>query len=73
MRIQVRVMPRSKNRGVIKLEDGTWLVRVTEPAQNGKANTAVLEELARHFGIPKTSLSIVLGSGSRLKVIEIPA
>ncbi len=72
MRIQVKVVPRAKKREVRQLADGTWRVAVAAPAEGGRANSELIEALAKHFDVPKGSLWIVRGQTSRLKQIEIP-
>lgn len=73
--IRVRVTPRaSSNR--IKLEhqqDGSLLFRVyvTVPAQDGKANEAVIKLLAKELGIAKSALTITHGLTDRNKIIKI--
>lgn len=71
MRLAVRVIPRAKRAGVESLSDGSLRVRVTQPAQDGRANDAVLEALAEHFGVPRRCVSLVRGASSRQKVVEI--
>ncbi len=44
---------------------------VTAPPENGKANAALLKLLARTWKLPKTSLTIAAGAGSRRKVVHI--
>lgn len=56
---------------VEKLADGTFVVKVKEPAKEGKANQAVIEALAGHFAIPKRSVTILHGHTSRCKLVEI--
>jgi uncharacterized protein YggU (UPF0235/DUF167 family) len=73
--IQVKVTPRAKQVR-IKVEqapDGTDLYRVyvTAPAENGKANEAVIALLAESFGVAKSSLSLELGYTGRLKTVRI--
>ncbi len=70
MRIQIKVKPRSKVSDVTQKDDG-YVVRVKEPAEDGKANKAVIEVLAKHFGLPKRAVSIVKGHQSRNKVAEL--
>ncbi|MCX5998397.1 MAG: DUF167 domain-containing protein [Chloroflexi bacterium] len=70
MKIRVRVRPNSKTEEVV--EDGDiLLLRVKEPATEGKANRAATRLLARHLNIPGTRLRILSGFKSRIKVIEI--
>jgi len=72
MRMTVRVTPRARRRGIERAEDGTWIVRVTEPAEDGRANEALVDALAAHFGVPKRSITIVRGHTARLKLIDVP-
>jgi len=44
---------------------------VTAPPVDGKANTAVIEDLAEYFGVRKWQVMIVSGGKSRMKVVEI--
>ena len=71
MQVQVRVTPRTKHRIVQKVPDGTLLVKVTEPAEGGRANAAVIKALAEHFGVPERLVTIVRGLASRRKWVEI--
>ena len=70
MRLNVRVLPRSKRDEVIE-EDGRLRVKVTAPADKGRANRALVELLARHFGVRKGAVRIVEGERSREKVVEV--
>ena len=70
MKIRVRVVPNSKIEGVIKEGDG-FLVKVKEPAKQGRANRAVIKLLAEYFGVPQRQIAISGGFSSRNKVIDI--
>lgn len=71
----IKVTPKaSQNR--IKADpqsDGSILYRVyvTAAAEDGKANAAVIELIAKHLGIAKSKVSIVRGQTSRDKMIKI--
>jgi len=52
-------------------QDGTLRVRVTEPAEGGRANAAVIDLLAEHFKVPRRAVSILQGEKSRQKLVEI--
>lgn len=71
MRIRVKVVPRAKKPEVRQLSDGSWKVAVSAPAEDGKANAAVIEALAKRFDLPKSSVRIVRGETGRHKEIEI--
>jgi len=70
VKIKVRVTPNSKIDEVVK-EGDTFLVRVNEPAKEGKANRAVIKLLADYFGVPQRQIAISSGFSSRNKVIDI--
>ncbi|MBM4447287.1 MAG: DUF167 domain-containing protein [Chloroflexi bacterium] len=70
MKVRVKVVPNSKTDEVIR-EGGGFLVRVKEPAKEGKANKAVIKLLADYFEVPQKQVTISSGFGSRDKVIEI--
>lgn len=71
-RVSVQVKPGSKKGDAVQASlDGELLVYVREPAQEGKANRAVVELLAKYFGVPKSSVQLVSGHKSRLKHFEI--
>jgi len=68
MIITVDVKANSREEGVEDLGDGLYLVRVKAPRKKGKANSAVLKLLRRHFGCDAT---IVSGHRSTRKIIEL--
>ena len=70
IKIQVKVSPNSREQGVKEIE-GVLRVKVCAPAKEGKANKRLVEILAKHFAIPKSSISIVKGLTSKSKVIEL--
>lgn len=70
-RIRITVVPRAKTRAVEPLPDGGLRVRVAAPAEGGRANAAVIEALADHFGVPRRAVTILHGMTSRSKLIEI--
>ncbi len=46
-------------------------VSVAVPPEDGKANKAILERLAKEFGLKKNQLSIKSGESGRIKIIAI--
>lgn len=73
--LRVRVTPRAKSSRIKKeiADDGEvyYKVYVTVVAEDGKANQAVIELLAKALGVPKSALTIMRGLTSRDKLIEI--
>jgi len=52
-------------------ELNSYMVRVRAPPTEGKANERVVELLAKHFKVPKSSITLVSGFKSKKKIIEI--
>ncbi len=71
MKISVRVKPKSKVSGVIPQPDGSYLVSVSVPPVDGRANEQVIELLAEYFKRPKRDLAILRGVGARQKIVEV--
>ena len=69
-RIEIKVQPRAK-RNAVEDVDGLLTVRVTAPPEDGKANDAVRDLLAKHFDLPRSKVRIVRGLTSRRKVVEL--
>lgn len=70
MQIKIRVIPRAKVNLVEPQPDGSIRVHTTSAPADGDANSAVIKMLAKHLGVPKTSISIIRGATARDKVIE---
>lgn len=71
MRIYVKVSPRSSRNEVVKISEGEYRVRLTAPPVDGAANAMLIKVLAEHFGVPKSSLTIVGGKTAKTKMIDI--
>ena len=76
VRVAVRLSPRaSSNRllGVVATAEGGRAVMalVTASAQDGQANEALLQLLARAWRLPRRGLSIVVGAASRNKIVRV--
>ncbi|TMC22953.1 MAG: DUF167 domain-containing protein [Chloroflexi bacterium] len=70
MLINVRVIPRS-SRNILEWEQNTLKVRLTAPPVDGAANAALIALLAERLAIPRRTITIVRGSTSRQKTVEI--
>jgi len=55
----------------MKLADGEYRASVHPPAQDSKANQALVTLLAEHFAVPKSAVRICRGYASRKKLIQI--
>lgn len=68
--ITVRVTPNARANKVV-LDDGVIKIGVTAPPEDGKANAAVTVLLSKALGVPKSSLTLVLGHKSRHKIFRL--
>jgi len=69
--LKVKVKPGSRVDELTALEDGTWQARVKAPPVDGKANAAVIELIAAHFGVRKAQVTLKSGASGRLKLFLI--
>lgn len=67
--ITLRVTPRAAKNRIVE-EHGVLRVYVTAVPEGGKANEAVRKLLAKHIGVPKSSLALVRGAKSRDKAFR---
>ncbi len=70
MIIKVKVKPNSFDDKIEKVEENEYVIYVTEPARNGRANIAVVRILARELGVDFRNIKIKNPS-SRKKIVEI--
>lgn len=75
-RLAVRVTPRAKRSelgGVADIGDGrvALSVRLAAPPVEGAANRLLINLLAESLEVPKSSIRIVSGETSRIKVVAI--
>lgn len=68
--IKIKVIPNAKKSKVVERE-GRLKVYVNAPPVEGKANNALIEVLAGHFNVRKSSVRVVKGEKSKEKVVEI--
>jgi len=71
VRFAIKVVPGSSRDRVMGLLGDALKVAVSKPASAGQANEAVIETLAKFFGVKSKSVTIVRGQTSALKVVEI--
>jgi uncharacterized protein YggU (UPF0235/DUF167 family) len=71
MRVQVTVKPGSSKGPLVVEEPDGLIVYLHAKAIDGAANKELLKTLAAHFSVPKTSISIVRGATSRIKMVEV--
>jgi uncharacterized protein (TIGR00251 family) len=70
-RIDVRVIPRARRNEVGGERGGRLVVRVTAAPVDGRANDAVRQVVADHFGVRAGAVEIVSGEHSPDKVLRV--
>jgi uncharacterized protein (TIGR00251 family) len=65
--LAVRVQPAARRTEVVGRHGDALKVRVQAPADQGKANDAVVALLASTFGVPASAVVLVRGASARTK------
>ena len=76
MRVALRLTPRARgNRldGIGRLADGAIVLEasVSAPPEEGRANEALLQLLAKEWQVPRRDLALVGGLKSRRKLVRV--
>lgn len=70
-KLPIKVVPGSSRSGIVGWLGDTLKVRVTAPAERGKANAAVENLLSEALGLSGGGTKIISGGSSPRKVVEI--
>jgi uncharacterized protein (TIGR00251 family) len=70
-RVRLRVAPGATRAGVVGRHGDAWKLRVTAPAEGGRANDAVVRLLADTLELPRTAVTLVSGHSARDKIVEL--
>ena len=73
MKFFIKAKAGARRNAVKQVDETHFVVSVTEAPEKGRANEAIVEFIAEHLGIPKSSVQIIAGAGARNKVLEIMA
>ena len=71
MKLPVKVIPASSRDCIVGWLGEALKIRVTAPAERGKANAAAEKLIADALGTPKERVRLVAGRSSGRKLIEI--
>jgi uncharacterized protein (TIGR00251 family) len=69
--IELHVQPGAKRNEVVGMHGQRIKIRLAAPAQDGRANAALIAFLAEELDIPKHNVSIEAGLGSRRKRVLV--
>jgi len=72
MKILVKAKSKSKKEFVKMISPTEYIVSVHEPAQQGKANRAIIKSLAEYFHLKTSEVLLISGETIKKKVFEIP-
>ncbi len=73
LRVAVHVQPRAARSAVVGVHGHALKVRLEAPPVEGAANRELCEVLAAWLGCADREVSVVSGTTSRQKVVEVPA
>ena len=69
--ISVQVVPRSSQTKVFDLAGDRCKIKIKAPPVDGEANSALIDYLAKLFGVPKRQVVIIQGDRGKKKVVQI--
>ncbi len=69
--INVRLTPNAKHSKIEQVDNDNFKIWVTQIPEDGKANLAMINLLAKNLKISKTSIIIITGEHDRNKKIKI--
>ena len=69
--VELRAQPRARRSALACSQQGTLKAAVTAPAEDGKANKAVIELLAAEWRLPKSAVEVMRGAAARDKTVSI--
>jgi len=70
---QVMARPGASRRGIVRLEARGIVIALHSPPEKGKANDELVEFLARALKVPRSTITILRGTSSRTKTVQIAA
>jgi uncharacterized protein YggU (UPF0235/DUF167 family) len=69
--VRVRVTPGAREDAIVGWQGDVLRIRVRARPERGKASEAVCRLLAEAAGVPRHSVAIVAGTGSRNKIVHV--
>jgi uncharacterized protein YggU (UPF0235/DUF167 family) len=71
--LEVKVKPNARVSSLLMGDAGVWFAELRSAPTDGKANAELIALVAKHFNVPRSSISIKRGASSRLKLLKIEA
>jgi uncharacterized protein (TIGR00251 family) len=70
-RLRLRVSPGATRSRVVGRHGEGWKIRVAAPAEDGRANDALVRLLAQTLGVSHAQVTLVSGHAARDKIVEL--
>jgi uncharacterized protein (TIGR00251 family) len=67
--LSIKVIPKSRENGIVGWENGTLKIRLQAVAEKGEANRELIRFLSQIVKIPQRDITLVKGATSRHKII----
>lgn len=71
MRIVVEAKTHAKEQKIIQKDENTFIVYVTTPPVEGKANKQIIKLLSKYLKVAPSCITFISGETSKQKVFEI--
>jgi len=68
---RVRVQPGASKNEMVGIQEDALRIRIAATPVEGKANKALIQFLAKHFGVKRSQVEILSGHTSRIKTIHV--
>jgi uncharacterized protein YggU (UPF0235/DUF167 family) len=69
--VELRAQPRARRTALEIGAGGTLKATVTAPAEDGRANAAIVDLLAAAWRLPKSAFAVTRGASGRDKVVSV--
>lgn len=69
--LKIKVEPRSSRSEIVGQYGDAIKVKLTSPPVDGKANSELIEVLAKEYGISKKDVEIISGFNSKNKLVRL--
>jgi hypothetical protein len=71
MRLTIHVKPNSKKTEIVSKIGLEWTIKIHAQPIEGKANEELIRFLSEELDMPKSSIRIIRGTSSKVKIVEI--
>jgi uncharacterized protein (TIGR00251 family) len=69
--VKIKVQPKASANAIVGEHGGALKIKVTAAPENGKANRAVVDFVAKRLGLRRSDVSVASGEHSRDKLLAV--